>query len=168
MNKPSILESFVVEDKTINIRHASLDMASSILKLQKNAYLSEAPFYKDYTIDPLTQTLEEKKELFADHTILVATHNEKIIGSVKAKETNKSCFISKLMVDPNYQNHSIGKKLMSAIENEFSHVFKYELYTGYGRTKNINFYLNQGYKLSKVENYNSKIDIQYLEKINTK
>ena len=41
------------------IEQASAEDAAEILALQKLAYRSEAELYDDYTIPPLTQTLEE-------------------------------------------------------------------------------------------------------------
>ena len=41
------------------IERAKIEDAKEILDLQKLAYQSEAEIYNDYTIPPLTQTLEE-------------------------------------------------------------------------------------------------------------
>ena len=43
------------------IGQASVKDAAEILALQKLAYRSEAEIYDDYTIPPLTQTLEEMR-----------------------------------------------------------------------------------------------------------
>lgn len=67
----------------INIRHANVEDAEEILELQKLAYQSEAIIYNDWSIPPLTQTLEEIEEEFAENTFLKACDSDKIVGSVK-------------------------------------------------------------------------------------
>ncbi|MFL8936715.1 GNAT family N-acetyltransferase [Rossellomorea oryzaecorticis] len=42
--------------------------------------------------------------------------NVKIIGSVRAREYNGTCHITKLMVHPDFQGIGFGKELMTAIE----------------------------------------------------
>lgn len=44
--------------------------AAEILALQRLAYRSEAEFYGDYSIEPLTQTLDGVIRQFEDHVIL--------------------------------------------------------------------------------------------------
>jgi hypothetical protein len=51
----------------MHIEPATIQDADAILALQKLAYQSEAAIYADYTIPPLTQTLEELKAEFDDH-----------------------------------------------------------------------------------------------------
>ena len=64
------------------IEQAKIEDAEEILKLQKLAYLSEAEIYDDYTIPPLTQTLEEIRDDFKRQILLKATIGGQIIGSV--------------------------------------------------------------------------------------
>ncbi len=54
----------------INIRHANIEDAEEILELQKLTYQSEASIYNDWSIPPLTQTLEDIKEEFSKNTFL--------------------------------------------------------------------------------------------------
>ena len=59
-------------------------------------------------------------------------------------EKEDYAFIEKLIVHPDYQNQGIGKKLMSAIENELeTKIFR--LFTGYLDEKNISLYSKLGY-----------------------
>ena len=46
------------------IKRATIADAEEILSLQKLVYESEAEIYNDFTIPPLTQTLEEIKAEF--------------------------------------------------------------------------------------------------------
>jgi ribosomal protein S18 acetylase RimI-like enzyme len=126
------------------IRATVLD-ASEILSLQKLAYLSEAELYGNYDIEPLKQSVSDIEKAFEDHLVLKYVDNRKIVGSVKAYETEGTCYIGKLMVHPDFQNRGIGKKLMKEIEQLFADC-RYELFTGSKSTKNISFYEKLGYK----------------------
>jgi predicted N-acetyltransferase YhbS len=100
-----------------------------ILLLQREAYQSEAEIYNDYSIQPLTQTLEQAKQEFQNNMVLKAVLDGKIIGSVRAYEKDNTAYIGKLIVSPAHQNKGIGKQLLQAIENEFQGK-RFELFTG--------------------------------------
>ena len=119
-----------------------------ILILQKKAFLPEAQFYNNFNTEPLIQTLQSIQDDFKNHLFLKAiSEDKKIIGSVKGSETDKVCWISRLIVNPDYQNKGIGRKLISAIEKEFSAVNCYLLYTAADNIKNISLYESLGYKI---------------------
>lgn len=126
------------------IRATVLD-ASEILSLQKLAYLSEAELYGNYDIEPLKQSIRDIEKAFEDHLVLKYIYNGTIVGSVKAYETEGTCYIGKLMVRPDFQNRGIGKNLMKEVEQLFTGC-RYELFTGSKSTKNISFYEKLGYK----------------------
>jgi ribosomal protein S18 acetylase RimI-like enzyme len=119
--------------------------AEEILFLQKLSYRSEAEIYNDFSIEPLVQTIEQLREQFATHVVLKAIVDKTIIGSVRAYEKDGTCYIGKLMINPNHQNKGIGKKLMDAIEGHFPKC-RYELFTGSKSEKNISLYEKLGYK----------------------
>lgn len=93
--------------------------AEEILSLQKLAYRSEAEIYNDFSIEPLVQMLEQLQQQFEDHIILKAVVDHAIIGSVRANEREGTCYIGKLMVNPNEKNYGISRRLMKAIEDYF-------------------------------------------------
>jgi len=66
------------------IEPAQLEDAAEILVLQKLAYRDEAALYDDYTIPPLSQTLQETERDFKNQLVLKATIDGQIIGSVRA------------------------------------------------------------------------------------
>jgi GNAT superfamily N-acetyltransferase len=134
-----------------------------ILKLQKLVYHENAVRYNDYTIAPLTQTMEDLKEEANSSIILKAVEDGKIVGSVRAFEKDGSCRIGRLMVHPDYQNRGLGKKLMRAIEKCFS-VLRYELFTGHLDEKNLAFYAKLGYRRFKEVEIKDGLRFVYFEK----
>jgi ribosomal protein S18 acetylase RimI-like enzyme len=133
-----------------NIKIAVIDDASEILALQKLSYMSEAEAAGDYSIQPLTQTIENLEKEFNQYLVLKYVQEDKIIGSVRARTEDGTCYISKLMVHPDFQNRGIGKELMEGIESKFANV-RYELFTGSQSLKNISFYEKLGYQGFKKE-----------------
>jgi len=101
----------------IEITFASANDASEILNLQKLAYRSEAEIYDDWTLPPLHQTLEEITREFTTHVFVKAVCNCRIVGSVRARKMGTTCCIGRLIVDPDFQNHGLGTRLMLEIEN---------------------------------------------------
>ena len=71
---------------TINI--ALKTDLEQILDLQKEAYISEAQIYNDFSIPPLLQTIEDLENEFDNNIFLKTESNGKIIGSVRAYQEN--------------------------------------------------------------------------------
>jgi ribosomal protein S18 acetylase RimI-like enzyme len=138
--------------------------AEEILFVQKSAYRSEAELYNDHDIPPLKQTVNELKKQFKDHVILKAVFNGKIMGTIRACEVGGSCYIGRIAVLPDMQNHGIGSALLKEIEGRF-HPKRYELFTGSKSEKNIRFYTKAGYSVfKKAKSEHGNIEILYLEK----
>ena len=62
---------------------AIIEDAEAILTLQRLAYQSEAAIYDDFTIPPLTETLEDLTARFHDRRFLKAVEDGQIVGSVR-------------------------------------------------------------------------------------
>jgi N-acetylglutamate synthase-like GNAT family acetyltransferase len=148
----------------MKIEKAVITDAHEILKLQLLCYQSEAELFNDYSIPPLTQTVEDLKSQFNNHIILKAADQNIIIGSARAYQKDDTCYIGRVIVHPDYQNRGIGKTLMKEIENCFTEVKRYELFTGSKSVKNICFYRKLGYSIFKTEKLNNQVDLVYLEK----
>lgn len=151
----------------ISITIASKKNLPAILKLQKEAYVSEAIIYDDFNIPPLQQSLEQIEEEFSNHTFLKAEAEGKIIGSVRAHEEQGVCFIGKLIVDVSAQNQGLGKKLLETIESHFKSVKKYELFTGHRSLKNLHIYTKRGYRATGERKINASLTIVTLQKDNS-
>ena len=145
------------------IAEAQKEDVADILRLQYAAYQSEAILYNDYTIQPLTQTLEQASLECQDSIVIKAVLDGNIIGSVRAYEKNETAYVGKLMVLPGYQNRGIGRMLLQSIENEF-HVRRFELYTGAKSEKNLTLYEKCGYSRFKTEEAAPGLIMVFLEK----
>ncbi len=130
----------------MEICEASVSDAAAILEIQKLAFHGQAVLYDDFTLPPLTQTLDELTEDFEKHIFLKALSAGRIVGSVRGRAEGETCYLSRLLVHPGYQNRGIGKKLMFAIEKKFDFVRRYELYTGHKSEKNLALYAKLGYR----------------------
>jgi N-acetylglutamate synthase-like GNAT family acetyltransferase len=155
----------IINEVYMNIRSARETDLEKILSLQKIAYRQEAEIYDDYDIPPLKQSLDELKNEFDNKIILVAEINNEIIGSVRAEENNKTCFIGRLIVLPAYQNKGIGTRLMKEIENMCGDIERYELFTGEKSEKNIYLYKKLGYRIFKTEKLSDNVNIIFMEKL---
>jgi ribosomal protein S18 acetylase RimI-like enzyme len=146
------------------IERASVEDAADVLALQKLAYRSEAEIYDDFTIPPLTQTLEEMRADLADQVVLKASAGGRIIGSVRAHEMQGTCFVGRLIVHPDFQNQGIGTQLMNEIESIFAQAERFELFTGDRSERNIYLYRKLGYRVFRREELAEKVTLVFMEK----
>ena len=146
------------------IESAEAGDAKEVLALQKLAYRSEAEIYRDYTIPPLTQTLEEIETDFENQLVLKGSVNGKIVGSVRACMREGTCFIGRLVVHPDFQSRGVGTRLMAEIEKRFGQAERYELFTGHRSKRNLRFYQKLGYKAFRSEKVTEDLVLVFLEK----
>ena len=150
----------------VEIGIASTGDAESILALQKLAYRSEAELYNDWSIPPLTQTMESILGEFTSMIILKATLNNRLVGSVRARLNNDTCAIGRLVVHPEHQGQGIGTNLLRSIEEQCHDVSKYELFTGTKSEANIRLYQRHGYTIARTQQLTPTISVVILEKQN--
>jgi ribosomal protein S18 acetylase RimI-like enzyme len=147
------------------IVRALIEDAANILELQKLAYRSEAAIYNDASIPPLLQTLDDLKKEFTTKAVLKAILNEQLVGSVRAREQSGTCYIERLIVQPELQGHGIGSKLMHEIEICYSKTRRFELFTGHKSERIINLYRKLGYQVFKHQRINDDLSLTYMEKL---
>ncbi len=149
---------------TVNICDALEIDAEEILEVQKLAFYRQGILYNDLSLPPLVQTLEELVRDFKTYSFLKAINGSRIVGSVRAVVEGDTCFISRLIVHPDYQNRGIGKKLMFDIENRFSGARRYELNTGHKSVKNLVLYDKLGYRKFQEKLQGEHVALVCLEK----
>ncbi|MFC2025736.1 GNAT family N-acetyltransferase [Chloroflexota bacterium] len=149
----------------MKILTAAADDALVILELQRCAYRIEAALYGDYNIPPLTQSLDEIRDQFEDHTFLKAINTHELVGSVRAIQDRGTCYIGRLIVKPELHNQGIGSLLMEQIEARFPDAPRYELFTGRKSEKNIYLYEKLGYRKYKQVELSQKVELVYMEKV---
>lgn len=148
----------------LTIDRATPEDAETILALQKLAYQSEARLYNDWSLPPLTQTLESLREEFTTSVILKATVDNRIVGSVRAKINEDTCAIGRLIVHPEFQGRGIGSKLLQAIEASCTGAAKFELFTGSKSEANIRLYQRHGYAITRTQTVSPTVTLTFLEK----
>ena len=134
-----------------------------ILDLQYLAYQSEAALFGSQDIPPLKQTIDEVIEEFNTGIILKIVIDNKIIGSVRAKEQNDTVYIGKLMVHPDHRRRGYGSQLLSEIERYFPDK-RYELFKSTRSIDNIRLYQKMGYTIFDRKAVNDQLQFVYLEK----
>jgi ribosomal protein S18 acetylase RimI-like enzyme len=149
----------------MEIEKATFEDLPKILALQKLAYLSEAKLHNNYSIQPLTQTLEELENELNRNTILklIDNKNNEIVGSIRAYEENDRVYIGKLFIHPDYQNNGFGTNLLKTIETFFENK-TFELFTSGKSERNLYLYKKLGYKEYKRETISENMEMVYLEK----
>lgn len=152
----------------IIISKADIGDACEILALQKTAYRSEAELNGDFSIPPLTQTLQEIEAEFATKVFLKAVRDGRIVGSVRGHIDSGTCFIGRLIVHPDCQGQGIGTMLMKGIEKAFPEVIRFELFTGMRSSANIRLYKRLGYEKFREGDMGPKVRLVFMEKLHEK
>lgn len=152
------LESLTAEFKNCTILKASIANTSAIK--HDNAVMDKSGYFKLKPSKLLDSRLRTLKGTSGNDTDDIT-----IVGSVRAYSKTDTCYISRLVVLPEYQNKGIGKALMNEIENQFkNNVARYELFTGSRDKRNLYLYNQLGYKSFKTEKHNNEISFVYMEK----
>jgi ribosomal protein S18 acetylase RimI-like enzyme len=148
----------------IEISCAELHDARAILELQRLAYQSEARLYNDWSLPPLTQTLESLESEFAHSIVLKAVASNRIVGSVRGRAVAGIGQIGRLIVHPDYQGQGIGSALLERVEASMPDVGKYELFTGTRSDANIRLYRRHGYRITRQQDLSPTLSVVFMEK----
>lgn len=151
----------------MEIMSARVEDAEAILALQRLAYQTEAATYDDFTIPPLTDTLENLQSRFGDRRFLKAVDGGQIVGSVRAFQKEATCYVERLIVHPDFRCRGIGTALLTRIEALFPQIRRFELFTGHKSAANIRLYERLGYRAFREEQVNEKVTLAFMEKART-
>lgn len=149
----------------MNIYKADYDDLNEILQLQYLAYQSEAALFGTKDIPPLTQTIEDVRDEYNAGIVLkMVSEDNKIVGSIRAKEEDNTVYISKLMVHPDYRRRGYGTRLLTEIENHYPGK-RYELFTSTRSSDNIRLYQTNGYQIFSQKALTEELVFVYMEKL---
>jgi ribosomal protein S18 acetylase RimI-like enzyme len=154
---------------SVTISTAEHSDAEKILKLQYLCYQSEAELYGDYSIEPLTQTLDELRAELAGGCVLVARLGDEVVGSVRGVvDDDGTARIGKLIVHPRLQRHGLGGRLLSAVEERLAaeeEAKRYRLFTGHRSQVNLRMYRKLGYEqVGVAEPVSRRLSLVTMEK----
>jgi GNAT superfamily N-acetyltransferase len=161
---PFVPMSKNAEPSPFRIAYATLDDAEEILALQKLAYESEARLYNDWTLPPLTETLASLLDEFAASVFLKAMEGDRLVGSVRAHQSEGLCQIGRLIVQPQCQGRGVGTMLMRHIESAFPQARVFELFTGSRSEGNLRLYERLGYRRACEKVLSPAVTLVFLEK----
>ncbi|MFE5162142.1 GNAT family N-acetyltransferase [Streptomyces sp. NPDC056697] len=153
---------------SVTISAATADDAEQILKLQYLCYQGEAELYGDYSIEPLTQSLDDLRAELSGGCVLVARLGAEVVGSVRGVVDDKgTAAIGKLIVHPRMQRHGLGGRLLAAIEERLTEdraAKRYRLFTGHRSEGNLRLYRRYGYAQVGTEEVNRRLSLVTMEK----
>ncbi|MFF3980080.1 GNAT family N-acetyltransferase [Streptomyces sp. NPDC055808] len=153
---------------SVTISAAGAQDAEQILKLQYLCYQSEAELYGDYSIEPLTQSLEELRAELATGYALVARLGDEIVASVRGRvDGSGTGRIDKLIVHPRLRGHGLGGRLLDAIEAHCAARLaakRFQLFTGHRSESNLRLYRRHGYATVATEPVSARLSLITLEK----
>ena len=149
---------------SMKILRANQGDLETILRLQKECYITEAELYNDYNIAPLKQDINSLEEEYKTSLLLKVVLGETIIGSIRGYHKEGTLYIGKLIVAKIFQNQGIGQRLLMSIESEFNDYERSELFTGFKSEKNLYLYTKNGYVEFKREKINNNVTLIFLEK----
>ncbi|MEV7868667.1 GNAT family N-acetyltransferase [Streptomyces sp. NPDC088124] len=153
---------------SVTISAARAQDAEQILKLQYLCYQNEAELYGDYTIEPLTQTLDDLRAELAGGHALVARLGDEVVASVRGSvDETGTARIAKLIVHPRLRRHGLGGRLLDAIEVHFTAepaARRFQLFTGHRSEGNLRLYRSRGYAPVATEQVGPRLRLVTLEK----
>jgi len=153
---------------SVTISAATADDAEQILKLQYLCYQGEAELYGDWSISPLTQTLDSIRGELAEQCVLVARLGDEVVGSVRGRLDDAGVGrIGRLVVHPRMQRHGLGGRLLDELEQRLAEggpVTSYRLCTGHRSLGNLRLYRRQGYQETGRKEVDHRLTFLILEK----
>ena len=153
---------------SVTISDATEHDAEQILKLQYLCYQDEAALYGDYSIEPLTQSLDSIKAELTTGNVLVARLGDEVVASVRGTvDADGTARIEKLVVHPRMQRHGLGGRLLNAIEGRLGAggtAKCFQLSSGHRSEQNLQLYRKHGYAAVNTRHVNDRLTLVTLAK----
>ncbi|MGW7308907.1 GNAT family N-acetyltransferase [Streptomyces sp. NPDC054835] len=155
---------------SVTISAADAQDAEHILKLQYLCYQREAEIYQDWSIEPLTQSLDALRAELTEGQAFVARLGDEIVASVRGRlDEDGTVRIAKLIVHPRLQRHGLGGRLLDAIEGHYAEepapaAKRFQLFTGHRSEGNLRLYRSKGYAQVSTREVGPRLTLVTLEK----
>ncbi|MFI2241873.1 GNAT family N-acetyltransferase [Streptomyces chrestomyceticus] len=153
---------------SVTVSAATDQDAEQILKLQYLCYQPEAALYDDYSIPPLTQTLDDLRAELSDACVVVARLGTEVVGAVRGTVgADGTAAIGTLVVHPRMQRHGLGGRLLAAVEERLAterSAKRYRLTAGHRSEANLRLYRSHGYASVGTEQVSPRLSRITLEK----
>jgi len=155
------------ECMNLNITRTKMSEAEALLKIQREAFLSDLKKYKDYDTSPAAELLDFFKYKLNHSIHYTIFLNGKIVGGICiVKITDIHYRLFRIFLNPAIQNRGLGSKILTQIEKKFPHVKEWSLDTPKDNTRTRHFYEKFGYKKTKEFKVNDRLTlIEYEKKI---
>ena len=147
------------------ISRASFSDLPEIHALQRLAFQTEAEILQDWTIQPLTETLEEVQREFEAGPVLKACDEKtgQIVGSIRGHVKDGTLFFAKLVVHPDFRRQGIGLALLNVLEKTVPHQ-RAELFTRADNLGNVRLYESAGFRKVRTVKETDQLSFVFFEK----
>ncbi|HEX2313754.1 MAG TPA: GNAT family N-acetyltransferase [Thermomonospora sp.] len=149
------------------VETAAVADAGEILTVQRAAYLAEAQRYGDPFIPPLVESYEQVRAALGadDGLVLKAVTDGRLVGAVRARFSDRTCLVGRLVVAPDVQGRGIGGRLMRELEERVAgRVDACALFTGHLSDGNLRLYRRLGYVETRRERVADHLTLVHLRK----
>lgn len=129
----------------ITIKKAEKEDLKRILEIQHLAFQKEAADFHNFNMGPMRQTLADLEKEFETFTFLKALDEKgEIIGSSRGYVKDRTSYIDKTFVHPDYQGQGAGTKMIAVLE-KMNPAPRYEIYASIRCPQNIKLYERLGF-----------------------
>lgn len=148
-----------------SIREATPADAAAIADLTRRAFAQQAALYEDDTLPPLSDTAKSVRDAIARGVVLVAeTGDGAVVGSVRGELRGECCLVGRLVVEPGVQGRGIGRTLARELEERFTGVERFEIFTGHRSEPALHLYESLGYARERTEHVHERLSLVFLSK----
>ena len=133
------------EDLEIEIGRVNIDEAQTIQQLQKECF--EEDFKKYGECPPYSENVEKLIKKINEDIFYKVSIDNKIVGAIQLYDRHDEHFhLNMICIHPDYQNYSIGTKLIEFVEKQYPNLELWTLITPEKSFRNHYFYEKMGYK----------------------
>jgi ribosomal protein S18 acetylase RimI-like enzyme len=112
----------------------------------------------------MIETKADVLHALEESVVLKATFDGRLIGSVRGRiDESGACYIGRLSVDPAWQNHGLGARLMREAEGAFPSAHVFTLITG-ETSPSVRLYERLGYRVTRREPKTPLLTVVTMEK----